>query len=590
MSAWKMVSDWLCGAGHAVVKLLCRGAEEEVVNLLCRGAEEEINLQPLAKMDQHLVDIIGKGTIRLLDARVLRQNQLSSIMNRQQHEQLEDTEGSRIFLTCEAAKKLLVRSGRDGGRRVGFLTHAWRTYDHPDPDGCTLAALCRALQHPLCKHIQGVFWDFASLYQKPRTSAQNDAFKLALNVMASGYASPLGVTVLRFSDIPRRPDKFEGLVGVFYMAHDITDDEVRSALSIGVGPTDLNFEDEEVVPRGSMPKRRRAIARFVDQRAAAGAVATVRGRLGDKAHVSLWYNELDYHNRGWCVFESAVSTEVDARAVFRPKLLAFLGRLPNKVVEISGKGTPAWIANRSHSLHERLPTTSVLVSEKGSAQRNESVQLQIEASTFTNGKEDKERVTKMYHDFVRMIQQSILLSTKERVPVRYNGERNHAGQMHGKGKQIYADGDIYDGEHCENKRHGKGKLTYHVTYANREEWYDGTYDSDEKHGLGTMRFVDGSKYVGEWKRGQMHGEGKMTYANGDIFEGVYVDGLRWSGILKRQDGSEQEILEWVNLPHGGGSTLRLSNGDLLQTSPRIRGRPQILDDEIYVSPSSDVSL
>ena len=45
---------------------------------------------------------------------------------------------------------------RTADRRVCFLTHAWRSCVHPDPDGATLAALLRFLRHPLGAHIVGV--------------------------------------------------------------------------------------------------------------------------------------------------------------------------------------------------------------------------------------------------------------------------------------------------------------------------------------------------------------------------------------------------------------------------------------------------
>ena len=42
----------------------------------------------------------------------------------------------------------------------------------------------------------------------------------------------------------------------------------------------------------------------------------------------------------------------------------------------------------------------------------------------------------------------------------------------------------------------------------------------------SFNFIDGSKYIGEWKDDEMHGQGTYTYANGDKYVGEYKDGTR----------------------------------------------------------------
>ena len=60
---------------------------------------------------------------------------------------------------------------------------------------------------------------------------------------------------------------------------------------------------------------------------------------------------------------------------------------------------------------------------------------------------------------------------------------------------IYKNGDIYEGEWYEEKKHGKGK----------------------------MRYADGDIYYGNWDEDKKHGRGKMTYKNGDIYDGEWVN-------------------------------------------------------------------
>ena len=54
--------------------------------------------------------------------------------------------------------------------------------------------------------------------------------------------------------------------------------------------------------------------------------------------------------------------------------------------------------------------------------------------------------------------------------------------------------------------------------------YKGATDgSGRKHGRGMQKWPDGSTYVGEWRRGKSHGVGEFWHANGDHFEGDFVN-------------------------------------------------------------------
>ena len=76
-----------------------------------------------------------------------------------------------------------------------------------------MEAVKRALKEK--DYIEGLFWDFACLYQKPRTDSQDKAFGRSLDVMADVYASAIGTTALRLKEIPPRPKEFEGVVCLF---------------------------------------------------------------------------------------------------------------------------------------------------------------------------------------------------------------------------------------------------------------------------------------------------------------------------------------------------------------------------------------
>jgi hypothetical protein len=149
------------------------------------------------------------GNLRLLDADQLRAGQLDRLVSRNALECKPG--GSTLFLPPDVATYALWAADR----RVCFVTHAWHTCVHPDPDGVTLGALLRFLHHPLGKHVVGVFVDFSCLYQWPRTPDQELAFQASLQVLAPAFASPLGTTVARCAVVPPCPAEHASAVAVF---------------------------------------------------------------------------------------------------------------------------------------------------------------------------------------------------------------------------------------------------------------------------------------------------------------------------------------------------------------------------------------
>ena len=183
--------------------------------------------------------MLRKAQIRLLDADVLRSGQLERMERRQVLEARERETGKKIFLAPEAA----VAALESGTRSVAMLTYCWAMPDGSDIDSIYVRALRRFLHSPLGKHIVGVFVEsvprgrtspgggcargphtallahsrrfepsalsrsFMSLYQLPRSKAEDEAFVAGLGVMADLYASALGTTVTR----PRAPRTHDSL-------------------------------------------------------------------------------------------------------------------------------------------------------------------------------------------------------------------------------------------------------------------------------------------------------------------------------------------------------------------------------------------
>ena len=92
------------------------------------------------------------------------------------------------------------------------------------------------------------------------------------------------------------------------------------------------------------------------------------------------------------------------------------------------------------------------------------------------------------------------------------------GRSEGRGKCVWADGDVYEGE-----------------------WKAG-----EKEGQGIYRYASGAVYEGEYKAGKQEGQGTYLYASGHIEVAFYKAGtttgeyVKWApdgrSVFQMQDG------------------------------------------------------
>ena len=82
------------------------------------------------------------------------------------------------------------------------------------------------------------------------------------------------------------------------------------------------------------------------------------------------------------------------------------------------------------------------------------------------------------------------------------------------GKKLYIcnfdNGDIYQGELKNGKRHGEGAYQWHDNTTYIGEWKENIQDDD-----GICIWNNGNIYMGKWKNGKMNGDGKFYY--GKIF-------------------------------------------------------------------------
>ncbi len=79
--------------------------------------------------------------------------------------------------------------------------------------------------------------------------------------------------------------------------------------------------------------------------------------------------------------------------------------------------------------------------------------------------------------------------------------------------------------------------------------YKGDVVIGRPHGVGTVVYPDGNKYVGEWMNGLFHGQGIYTTASdGYIYVGEYRIGSLWNGSMKGKDGTiYYKVVNWEKI-------------------------------------------
>ncbi|RNF27158.1 phosphatidylinositol-4-phosphate 5-kinase [Trypanosoma conorhini] len=128
-----------------------------------------------------------------------------------------------------------------------------------------------------------------------------------------------------------------------------------------------------------------------------------------------------------------------------------------------------------------------------------------------------------------------------------SGNCTYTGQvaddsMHGEGVLTTAL-DVYTGSFSWGMRHGQGvfrsKVEKHPTGV---RLYDGAWNMDERHGIGSIEWCNGDSYEGGFFKGRPHGEkGSYAFADGRLYEGEYRHGVRHGfGRLTQRNGEYYE--------------------------------------------------
>ena len=93
--------------------------------------------------------------------------------------------------------------------------------------------------------------------------------------------------------------------------------------------------------------------------------------------------------------------------------------------------------------------------------------------------------------------------------------------IQGEFRVTYANGEVFEGEYVDERRHGIGE--YHYLDGSV---YEGEFFKDRRQGFGIFTRTDGSIYEGEWDRDYIHGEGIWRWSDGSTYMGDNIDGKR----------------------------------------------------------------
>jgi hypothetical protein len=102
---------------------------------------------------------------------------------------------------------------------------------------------------------------------------------------------------------------------------------------------------------------------------------------------------------------------------------------------------------------------------------------------------------------------------------------------HGRGTMNYVNGDKYTGEWTRDAFDGHGEYVW-----SDGRRFQGQYKDDKMHGHGEVTWPDGRKYVGGYHMDMIHGHGTVSLPDGRAFEGEFKLDYPVEGQMMETDG------------------------------------------------------
>ncbi|MBN3275472.1 MORN4 protein, partial [Polyodon spathula] len=85
----------------------------------------------------------------------------------------------------------------------------------------------------------------------------------------------------------------------------------------------------------------------------------------------------------------------------------------------------------------------------------------------------------------------------------------------------------------------RGSFTYSSGEEYHGDWKEGR--TRRRHGVGQLKFSDGTCYTGQFENGLFNGSGVLAFSDGSRYEGDFVQGkFQGCGVFTRFDGMKFE--------------------------------------------------
>jgi len=112
------------------------------------------------------------------------------------------------------------------------------------------------------------------------------------------------------------------------------------------------------------------------------------------------------------------------------------------------------------------------------------------------------------------------------------------GAMHGQGHQHWEDGRKYVGQFKHGRLNGAGFMQWR--HKKGVMVYEGQYCDDKKHGSGKFTWPSGKSYEGQWVSGERHGIGVDTSAKGTRIRAKWEEG----SLVTHLDENDQPVQDF----------------------------------------------
>jgi len=98
----------------------------------------------------------------------------------------------------------------------------------------------------------------------------------------------------------------------------------------------------------------------------------------------------------------------------------------------------------------------------------------------------------------------------------FKGSKLKGYVPHGRGTMRYLNGSVYTGQWENGKMHGNGTIRWEEGAVYTGQWVHG-----KRTGYGSYTWTSGDRYVGEWKENQLFGPGIFYHSNGFVEKGFW---------------------------------------------------------------------